>query len=515
MAGYTKVNLKEDVDDQAPNFGLSPDLEARMARVPLEMEGLGVSYQRLDPNFRIPFAHRHSSRRRCTSSISGGLRAKIEDEILEMKPWDALRVQKDTMRGFEAGAEGAEMIAIGAPNTGPGDGDGQDRKLLVGLELFPDSTSVDRGELAIGGLAASALARDFGTPLVVYCEGRSAPGPAPTARPRPMRSSSTGRRLSRTWRSCVSWWRRGSAPTSRRSGSSGSPRLPAYRRSGSSSTETTSRTRSCALRLRQRRDSSSWTRSRSSSGRASQGSSACSRASRRESTRTRTRRSAPATSARSSGCRPGKRLGIRDALVGLHVHIGSQLLSTAGAEQTLDWLNGFLAESGWTPEVVDLGGGLGVPTHPSETAPSIAELVGLLVAGLEVDARLDPRARPLACRTGGRHALPRRLGQARRGEDVGRGRRRAVGQPSTAALRCALHGGPGPARGRRGGSTVGVAGLHCESGDVLIDAVELPEPRRDDLLAVPATGAYTLSMGSNYNVTPRPAALLVGDGRAG
>jgi diaminopimelate decarboxylase len=62
-------------------------------------------------------------------------------------------------------------------------------------------------------------------------------------------------------------------------------------------------------------------------------------------------------------------------------------------------------------------------------------------------------------------------------------------------------------------ATYRVAGKHCESGDVLIDGVELPEPRRGDLLAVPATGAYTLGMASNYNGVPRPAAVLVGDGR--
>jgi diaminopimelate decarboxylase len=59
-----------------------------------------------------------------------------------------------------------------------------------------------------------------------------------------------------------------------------------------------------------------------------------------------------------------------------------------------------------------------------------------------------------------------------------------------------------------------VAGKHCESGDVLIEGARLPEPRRGDLLAVPATGAYTLSMGSNYNVVPRPAAVLVAGGEA-
>jgi diaminopimelate decarboxylase len=62
--------------------------------------------------------------------------------------------------------------------------------------------------------------------------------------------------------------------------------------------------------------------------------------------------------------------------------------------------------------------------------------------------------------------------------------------------------------------TVSIAGLHCESGDVLIDDVTLPPPRTGDLLAVPATGAYTLAMSSNYNATPRPAAVLVAGGTA-
>ena len=59
-----------------------------------------------------------------------------------------------------------------------------------------------------------------------------------------------------------------------------------------------------------------------------------------------------------------------------------------------------------------------------------------------------------------------------------------------------------------------IAGKHCESGDVLIEAAELPEPRPGDLLAVPATGAYTLALGSTYNGVPRPAVVLVADGEA-
>ena len=121
MADYTKVNLKEDVEDQAPNFGLAPDLEARMARVPLELEHSGLSYQRLAPNFRVPFGHKHKTQEEVYVVVSGSVRVKLEDEIVELKQWDAVRVPKETTRGFEAGPDGVEIVAIGAPNTGPGD----------------------------------------------------------------------------------------------------------------------------------------------------------------------------------------------------------------------------------------------------------------------------------------------------------------------------------------------------------------------------------------------------------
>ena len=122
MSGFTKVNLKE-VEDQAPRFGLAPNIEARMARVPLELEHSGLSYQRLAPNFRLPFGHKHKQQEEVYVLVGGSARIKLEDEVVELGPWDAVRVAKDTMRGFEAGPEGAELIAIGAPNTGPGDGD--------------------------------------------------------------------------------------------------------------------------------------------------------------------------------------------------------------------------------------------------------------------------------------------------------------------------------------------------------------------------------------------------------
>jgi uncharacterized cupin superfamily protein len=122
MADYTVVNLKE-VEDQAPKFGLSPQLEARMARVALGLENSGISYQRIAPNFRVPFGHKHRNQEEIYVLVGGSARIKLDDEVVDLKPFDAVRVPKDTMRGFEAGPEGAEFIAVGAPNTGPGDAD--------------------------------------------------------------------------------------------------------------------------------------------------------------------------------------------------------------------------------------------------------------------------------------------------------------------------------------------------------------------------------------------------------
>jgi len=119
MSGYTIVNLKE-VEDQAPNFGLSPDLEARFGRVALDAELIGLTYQRLAPNFQVPWGHTHKTQEEMFVVISGSMRVKVEDEIKELGPWDVIRVSKETARGFEAGPEGVEFIAIGAPG-GPGD----------------------------------------------------------------------------------------------------------------------------------------------------------------------------------------------------------------------------------------------------------------------------------------------------------------------------------------------------------------------------------------------------------
>jgi diaminopimelate decarboxylase len=214
------------------------------------------------------------------------------------------------------------------------------------------------------------------------------------------------------------------------------------------------------------------------------------------------------------GMSPEEALSIRDAIAGIHVHVGSQLLSSGSARETVAWLNGFLAESGWEPEVVNLGGGLGVPTSPDEAAPTIPEFVGTLLGDLETDASLilEP-GRSLVAQAG---VTLYRVGSVKRSGDrnwvaIDGGlsdnpRPQLYGARYTALIANRADAVPT--------GTFGVAGKHCESGDVLIHSVDLAAPGRGDLLAVPVTGAYTLAMGSNYNAVPRPAAVLVAGGEA-
>jgi len=120
MAGYTIKNFKTDVEDQAPRFGTSPDTEARFGRVALECENVGVTYLRYAPNYHSPSGHKHKTQEEVYVVVSGSGRVKVDDEIRDLKQWDAIRVSKETMRAFEAGPDGVEIVAIGAPG-GPGD----------------------------------------------------------------------------------------------------------------------------------------------------------------------------------------------------------------------------------------------------------------------------------------------------------------------------------------------------------------------------------------------------------
>lgn len=114
MSGYTKKNLKDDVENAAPKFGMPDGLEARFARRALGGENLGLSHMTLAPNFRIPFGHRHAEQEEVYVLVAGSARIKLDDEIVELKPWDAVRIGRGTMRNVEAGPDGAEYLAFGA-----------------------------------------------------------------------------------------------------------------------------------------------------------------------------------------------------------------------------------------------------------------------------------------------------------------------------------------------------------------------------------------------------------------
>ena len=166
--------------------------------------------------------------------------------------------------------------------------------------------------------------------------------------------------------------------------------------------------------------------------------------------------------------------------------------------------------------MIDLGGGLGVRHNRDEHPPEVAAWVQPLVARLReqwpepAQVVFEP-GRSLVVRAG---VSLYRVGVVK---DSGGVSYAAIDGGMSDNPRPQLYGARYEAllANRADELTTGVyriAGKHCESGDVLIEAVELPEPVRGDLLAVPATGAYTLALSSNYNGVPRPEVVLVRDG---
>jgi mannose-6-phosphate isomerase-like protein (cupin superfamily) len=116
-ADYAIVNIRE-LEDQAVKFGLSPNLEARFGRKATDAKQGGFSYQKLAPNFRQPFGHRHEDQEEFYVVLSGGGTITLEDETRELKQWDVVRVAPSTARGFEAGPDGLEFLAFGAGEGG-------------------------------------------------------------------------------------------------------------------------------------------------------------------------------------------------------------------------------------------------------------------------------------------------------------------------------------------------------------------------------------------------------------
>ena len=118
MSGYTKLNLRQDVEDMAPRFGYGEHVEARFARTTLELENSGMSYFRIEPGYRMPFGHRHGEQEEVYLVLSGSARFKVDEELVDLGPLEVLRVPGAIPRGMEAGSEGVELVVFGAPNTG-------------------------------------------------------------------------------------------------------------------------------------------------------------------------------------------------------------------------------------------------------------------------------------------------------------------------------------------------------------------------------------------------------------
>jgi diaminopimelate decarboxylase len=207
-------------------------------------------------------------------------------------------------------------------------------------------------------------------------------------------------------------------------------------------------------------------------------------------------------------------------VAGLHVHIGSQLArieeSLLAVDALVDVARRCEEELAWTPRVFDLGGGMGVGQARDDAFPDPVQFAQRLVARLRerwpepVRVVLEP-GRSLVGRAG---LTLYRVGVVKATAGV---TWVAVDGGMSDNPRPQLYGARYEAllanrADEADTGTYRIAGKHCESGDVVIDEVRLPEPRRGDVLAVPATGAYTLAMSSNYNGVPRPAAVLVGAG---
>jgi mannose-6-phosphate isomerase-like protein (cupin superfamily) len=117
---YTIKNL-DSVEDVAKSHGLSEMGEARFATSALDAEQTGFSHQRLRPGKRQGFGHRHTQAEEVYLVLAGAGRIKLDDEILDVRALDAIRVSPETMRAFEAGPEGLEVLAFGAHFAGDGE----------------------------------------------------------------------------------------------------------------------------------------------------------------------------------------------------------------------------------------------------------------------------------------------------------------------------------------------------------------------------------------------------------
>jgi diaminopimelate decarboxylase len=400
------------------------------------------------------------------------------------------------------------------------------------LELFPDTARIEQGELGIGGVDASDLADRFGTPLVVYCEQTI------RARARELRSAVPEAELfygSKAFPNVavlrlladegigadVSTL--GELAFARAAGLSGD-RLVVHGNAKSADELRAAADAGATVVLDGEREAER----------------AADAGVQRVLLRVTLGVEADTHEAIRTGHHGSKfglspeaaRRALEDALgrgldvAGLHVHVGSQLAEAGAHAETIarlaDLAARFRDDLGWTAGTVNAGGGFGVRqvlTEPSIELGTLAHETAAAVSGAWSSHELPaPR---LALEPG--RALVAQAGvtlyRVRTVKRLDALTWIAVDGGMSDNPRPQLYGARYTALSATRATeptteSVSLAGLHCESGDVLVDDVDLPPARSGDLLAVPVTGAYTLAMASNYNVTPRPAAVLVGDGDA-
>ncbi|HEX2468398.1 MAG TPA: diaminopimelate decarboxylase [Solirubrobacterales bacterium] len=203
-------------------------------------------------------------------------------------------------------------------------------------------------------------------------------------------------------------------------------------------------------------------------------------------------------------------------LVGLHAHIGSQIFELEPYVKVIEALAGL---AGNDCRLLNVGGGLGIAYTAEDEPPSIEAYVDVKVKG--VQAAFDPLPRilvePGRSLVGNAGITAYRVGTVK--EIPGVRTYVAVDGGMSDNMRPSLYGARYEALiADRANSTpdtqVTVAGMHCESGDVLIRDATLAAPRAGDVLVTPATGAYGYAMASNYNGVPRPPVVFCRDGDA-
>jgi mannose-6-phosphate isomerase-like protein (cupin superfamily) len=119
MSRFAVVNLLEIEDSVGDRV---PEVEGRFGRKHLGSRDLGISHFRYAENFRSPTAHSHREQEEAYVVVAGSGRILLDDEVLELRQWDVVRVAPEVVRAFESGPDGLEIIAVGGPK--PSDGDG-------------------------------------------------------------------------------------------------------------------------------------------------------------------------------------------------------------------------------------------------------------------------------------------------------------------------------------------------------------------------------------------------------